>query len=200
MASTLYDSFTGKSYPAYCDLKSEQGTAWTLVMSWNSRNRGLSKSAALPSRQTHQWTRTPKTGISIDWVWPEWDQCRLAPPTGEQHVAIRPRASISETTSVETSRTSTSSIILGEASAGEWNTSLSGDAWARLRRCLSGSAFMKACILTVQWTLTVNLKRQGLVLWVMKIILVGMVPTYNPKFRCTKDTWSTTQWWFGANL
>ena len=23
---------------------------------------------------------------------------------------------------------------------------------------------------------------------------------YNPKFRCTKDTKSTTQWWFGAHL
>ena len=36
---------------------------------------------------------------------------------------------------------------------------------------------MKACTLTVQSTLTVSLKRQGLVLWVMKIILVGMVAT-----------------------
>ncbi|KAL9953397.1 hypothetical protein ACROYT_G040809 [Oculina patagonica] len=28
----LYDN-AGNSYPAYCDLKSEPGTAWTLVMS-----------------------------------------------------------------------------------------------------------------------------------------------------------------------
>ena len=34
---------------------------------------------------------------------------------------------------------------------------------------------MKACTLTVQSTLTVNLKRQGLVLCELKIILVGMV-------------------------
>ena len=114
-------------------------------------------STAFPSRQTRQWMRAPKTGISTDWVWPEWDHCRLTPPTGEQHAAIRPTASILETTSVEISRTLTSLIILGQASAREWNTSTSGDTWARIWRYLSGSFFMKACILTVG-TLTVNLR------------------------------------------
>ena len=28
----------------------------------------------------------------------------------------------------------------------------------------------------------------------------GLYGVYNPKFRCTKDTQSTTQWWFGAHL
>ena len=31
----LYDN-AGNSYPAYCDLKSEPGTAWTLVMFWSN--------------------------------------------------------------------------------------------------------------------------------------------------------------------
>ena len=30
----LYDN-AGNSFPAYCDLNSEPGTAWTLVMSWS---------------------------------------------------------------------------------------------------------------------------------------------------------------------
>ena len=131
--------------------------------------------ATLPSRQTRQWTRTPKTGISTDWVWPEWDHYRQTPPTGEQHAAIRLTASISQTTSAETSRTSTSWIILGEASAGEWNTSTSGGTWARIWRYLSFSIFMKACILTVHWG--ANSKRQGLALWEVKIILVGTITT-----------------------
>ena len=36
----LYDN-GGNSYPAYCDLNSEPGTAWTLIMSWSTRNRKL---------------------------------------------------------------------------------------------------------------------------------------------------------------
>ena len=28
----------------------------------------------------------------------------------------------------------------------------------------------------------------------------GWYSTFNPKFRCTKDTQSITQWWFGAHL
>ena len=28
----------------------------------------------------------------------------------------------------------------------------------------------------------------------------GWYGSYNPKFRCTTDTQSTTQWWFGAHL
>ena len=43
----------------------------------------------------------------------------------------------------------------------------------------------------------------------IKVVKSGAVPeednfgwyhNYNPKFRCTKDTHSTTQWWFGAHL
>ena len=50
-----------------------------------------------------QWTRTPKTGIFTAYkVWCEWDHCRLTLPTGEQHAATRLTASISETTSAET--------------------------------------------------------------------------------------------------
>ena len=37
----LYDSKSGNSFPAYCDLKCEPGTAWTLVMSWSVDYRWL---------------------------------------------------------------------------------------------------------------------------------------------------------------
>ena len=37
----LYDQ-SGKSYAAYCDMKSELDTAWTMVMSWALVNRKLS--------------------------------------------------------------------------------------------------------------------------------------------------------------
>ena len=44
----IYDN-DGNSFPAFCDLKSEPGIAWTLVMSWSRENRVISafKNAAL---------------------------------------------------------------------------------------------------------------------------------------------------------
>ena len=46
----LYNK-TGESYPAYCDLKSEPGTAWTLVMSWSFSNRYLSPFKGTPLKR-----------------------------------------------------------------------------------------------------------------------------------------------------
>jgi len=43
----LYDN-AGNSYPAYRDLKSEPGTAWTLVMSWANMHRALSQFRTVP--------------------------------------------------------------------------------------------------------------------------------------------------------
>ena len=34
----IYDN-TGNSFPVYCDMKSEPGNAWTLVMSFSTKNR-----------------------------------------------------------------------------------------------------------------------------------------------------------------
>ena len=44
----LYDSKSGNWFPAYCDLKSEPGTAWTLVMSWSVGYRRLSPFSKFP--------------------------------------------------------------------------------------------------------------------------------------------------------
>ncbi|XP_031561040.1 uncharacterized protein LOC116297044 isoform X1 [Actinia tenebrosa] len=33
----------GNSFPVYCDMKTEPGNAWTLVMSWSNKNRALSQ-------------------------------------------------------------------------------------------------------------------------------------------------------------
>lgn len=74
-------------------------------------------SARFPLRATLQWTRTPKIGICTAWAWHEWGPCKVIPLTGDQLAATQPMVSISETTSVAISRTSTSSILLGQASA-----------------------------------------------------------------------------------
>ena len=43
----LYDN-GGNSFPAYCDLKSEPDTAWTLVMSWSTQYRRLPAFTKIP--------------------------------------------------------------------------------------------------------------------------------------------------------
>ena len=43
----LYDN-AGNSYPAYCDMKSEPGTAWTLVMSSSTKHRALPSFRSVP--------------------------------------------------------------------------------------------------------------------------------------------------------
>ncbi|XP_068682683.1 uncharacterized protein [Montipora foliosa] len=57
----LYDN-TGNSFPAYCDLKSEPGTAWTLVMSWSTQYRSLPAFKQTPfkidapvNENSHNW-------------------------------------------------------------------------------------------------------------------------------------------------
>ncbi|KAJ7369660.1 hypothetical protein OS493_037343 [Desmophyllum pertusum] len=43
----LFDT-AGNSYPAYCDMKSEPGTAWTLVMSWSNSHQMLPSFRSTP--------------------------------------------------------------------------------------------------------------------------------------------------------
>ena len=97
-----------------------------------------------------QKTRTPRTGIVTPRTRSEWGLCRSTPPTGEQHVAIRPMPSISPTTS-KTSKTLTLSTFWGGVRrAREWNTSTSEATQARIWRRLSGrSSIYPLCISTV---------------------------------------------------
>jgi len=52
----FYDN-AGNSYPAYCDLKSEPGTAWTLVMSWANIYRKLPAFLKIPFKYNAQSER-----------------------------------------------------------------------------------------------------------------------------------------------
>ena len=94
----LYDN-AGNSYPAYCDLKSEPGTAWTWWCLGLTCIIRCHLSALFPLAATLQWTRTHKIGIYTAWVWHEWDHCKLIPLTGVQLAATQPMVWISETTS-----------------------------------------------------------------------------------------------------
>ncbi|KAM7435395.1 hypothetical protein ABFA07_014669 [Porites harrisoni] len=127
----LYDQ-SGKSYAAYCDMKSELDTAWTMVMSWALKSKALSiyenpLQVQLPTkrRRPKLGSLPPKSGANEILAEPR-------PLTGELHAATRSMASILETTFGETSRTLTSLICWWTAHVRKWNTSTSGDTWARI--------------------------------------------------------------------
>ena len=63
----IYDD-DGNSFPAFCDLKSEPGIAWTLVMSWSRENRLISAFQNAPLQ-----VNAPENENS-----PSWDRYRLS--------------------------------------------------------------------------------------------------------------------------
>ena len=64
----------GQSYQVYCDLTSEPGSAWTLVMSYTLKNVALA-----PFRTSVLSTNSP-----LNAEWPKWDAYRLALTQMEQ--------------------------------------------------------------------------------------------------------------------
>ena len=60
----LYDSKSGNCFPAYCDLKSEPGTAWTLVFHGVLVIAGFLLFPNFHWSKIPQWTKTRKTKIS----------------------------------------------------------------------------------------------------------------------------------------
>ena len=63
----IYDN-GGNSFPAYCDLRSEPGFAWTLIMSWSRENRFISAFHNTPL----QFNAAEKENS------PNWDRYRLS--------------------------------------------------------------------------------------------------------------------------
>ena len=57
----IYDN-DGNSLPSFCDLKSEPGIAWTLVMSWSKNNRFISAFRSTPFS-----SNAPENETSPNW-------------------------------------------------------------------------------------------------------------------------------------
>ena len=149
-------------------------------------------------RSMPQKTRILRTGIVTAYVWSEWDLCRLTPPIGEQHAAIRPTASILETTSVETSDFNIIDFLgSGTCKRVEYinirgynGTNLTAPFWQQLNiytlHIDCHSRYTKC---------EFNAARTGAV---SSEDNFGYYGSFNTNFRCTQGTQSTTQWWFGA--
>ena len=195
----LYDS-NGNSYAVYCDLKSEPGTAWTLVMSWSSRNRGLSKFRSIPF----------KINAPVNETAQNWNQYRLslARMRSLQAYSTHWRATCSYPTHGIDFRDYLRGnfkdfdivdyIGSGECKRVEY-INIRGHVGKNLT--VAFWQFLHEGLHTDSWFLNTDCQ--------IKVIKSGAVRdednfgwyrTLNPKFRCTKDNQSTTQWWFGAHL
>ena len=57
----LYDQ-SGRSYAAYCDMKSELDIAWTIVTSWSTSNRHLAEFRKIPFKYN-----APQSEDALNW-------------------------------------------------------------------------------------------------------------------------------------
>ena len=131
----LYD-YKGNSYPAYCDLTSEPGTAWTLVMSWSVAYRKLSPFFEYPFRYNY-----PVNENSLNW---NLYRLNLVRTKSLKDHSTHWRATCSYPTHGVDFRDYLRGNFKDFNFEGEghrvrrWNTSTSGDTGASISRHLSG--------------------------------------------------------------
>ena len=193
----LYDN-VGNSYPAYCDLKSEPGTAWTLVMSWANMHR------ALPSFRT-----VPLTGNApVNENAQNWNLYRLslARMRSLQAHSTHWRA----TCSYPTYGVDFRDYVRGNFK--DFNVvDYSGSIKCMKVEFVNIRGHMRMHLTASVWQSTsyfwhIDSSTSGC----QFDPRYGAVPSednfgfygdaINPKFRCNEGPDSTTQWWFGAHL
>ena len=193
----LYDS-SGNSFPAYCDFKSEPGFAWTLVMSWANKNRAWSAFRSTPFK-----VNAPVNENSLI-----WNMYRLS--------LTRMRSLQAHSTHWRaTCRYPTHGIDFTDYIRGNFKD-------FNIVDFIGSGQYKKVEFVNIRGHNGVHLTVR---FWqVAKSYLLhtdsslsgcnfnaksGSVPgednfghyrVINPKFRCTAEDLSTTQWWFGAHL
>ena len=192
----IYDN-DGNSFPAYCDLKSEPGIAWTLVMSWGKKNRFISAFRSTPFQ-----SNAPENENS-----PNWDRYRLSlermrslqvHSTHWRSTCSYPTHSIDFTDYLRGNFKDFNILDFpsnGECKKVEYvdirghnGTNLTAPFWASSWTGLHTDSSIDFCELNA----TVG------AVWSEDNF--GLYNNINPKFRCTQEDSSTTQWWFGAHL
>ena len=192
----IYDN-DGNSFPGYCDLKSEPGIAWTLVMSWSKKNRFISA-----FRRTPFQSNAPENENS-----PNWDRYRLSlermrslqvHSTHWRATCSYPTHGIDFTDYLRGNFKDFNIVDFlgnGECKKVEYvdirglnGTNLTALFWANFGVGLHTDSSIDFCELNA----TVGA--------VSSEDNFGSYNGINPKFRCTQEDSSTTQWWFGAQF
>ncbi|XP_044169547.1 uncharacterized protein [Acropora muricata] len=192
----LFDS-SGNSFPAYCDFQSERGTAWTLVMSWSHAHRALD-----PFRRTSFSENSPVNENAQNW---KLYRLSLARMKSLQSHSTHWRA----TCSYPTHGVDFRDYVRGNFK--DFNIfGFSGGQCKKVEFVnIRGHNGMHVTASFWQKTRTWNPHIDSGILGcqfnpssgaVVNEDNFGYYMYTNPKFRCSKDDQSTTQWWFGGHL
>ena len=192
----IYDD-DGNSFPAFCDLKSEPGIAWTLVMSWSRENRLISAFQNAPLQ-----VNAPENENS-----PNWDRYRLSlermrslqvHSTHWRATCSYPTHGIDFTDYLRGNFKDFNIVdFLGHGKCnrveyvnirGHNGTNLTVLFWVDLKLGLHTDSSLVLCKFNASVGAVVSEDNFGLY-W-----------AFNTNFRCTQADNSTTQWWFGAHL
>ena len=183
----IYDN-DGSSFPVYCDLKSEPGIAWTLVMSWSRENRVISafKNAALqvnapenensPNYDRYRLSLERMRSLHVHFT--HW-RATCSYPTHGIDFTDYLRGNFKDFDIVDFQGHGECKRVDDVDIRGHNGTNLTAPFWANLEMGLHTDSSLVLCKFNAA---------------------VGFYEGINPKFRCTQEDSSTTQWWFGAHL
>jgi len=193
----LYDN-SGNSFPAYCDLKSEPGTAWTLVMSWSNKNRQIPvfnknpfKNSAPVNENSHNWNmyRLSLARMrSLQSHSTHWRATCSYPTHGIDYTDYL-RGSFKDFNIVDYIGSGKCKKVEYINICGHMGIHLTVPFWQLANQELLHTD-------SSHTTCQFNPKSGSL----SSEDNFGWYGTINPKFRCTQGPQSTTQWWFGAHL
>ena len=193
----IYDN-GGNTFPAYCDLKSEPGIAWTLVMSWSRKNRVLSAFGKAVLQ-----INAPENENS-----PNWDRYRLrlermrslqvhsthwratcCYPTHGIDYRDYLRGNFKDFNIVDFLGDNKCKRVEYVDIRGHNGTNLTAPFWQRENAwMLHILSRLDSCEFSASVGAVVGEDN------------FGFYGEINQKFRCTQAENSTTQWWFGAHL
>jgi len=192
----LFDT-SGNSYPAYCDLQSEPGSAWTLVMSFSNSHRKLPvfqttpfKTNAPVNENAHNWNlyRLSLARIkSLQDHSTHW-RATCSYPTHGVDFTDYVRGSFKDFDIVDYSEEGQCKRVEYINIRGHMGIHLTAPFWQKSSEFLHTDSSYATC----QFKATSGS--------VSSEDNFGNYYFINPKFRCTEETHSTTQWWFGGHL
>ncbi|XP_044170779.1 uncharacterized protein LOC114956762 [Acropora millepora] len=193
----LYGS-NGNSFPAYCDFQSEPGTAWTLVMSWSHAHRALA-----PFQSTPFSVNSPVNENAQNW---KMYRLSLARMRSLQSHSTHWRA----TCSYPTHGVDFRDYVRGNFKDFDIvNYIGAGQCKKAEFVSIRGHNGMHQTVHFSQrkdtWGLHIDSSYANCQFKPSSGAVgsednFGFYGSTNPKFRCSKDDQSTTQWWFGAHL
>ena len=193
----LYDQ-SGKGYAAYCDMKSELDTAWTMVTSWSTSNRHRAEFRKIPFKYN-----APKNEDDLNWDLYRLSLTRMrllqthsthwratcSYPTHGIDFRDYLRGNFKDFNIVDFLGSGTCKKVEYVNIRGHVGTHLTAP-FAQVRNT---------------YTLHIDSQSTQCQFKTMKTGEVssednfGYYGSINSKFRCTQGDQSTTQWWFGAH-